>query len=178
MSCDCPCKVLYKSFSFLFLICPYSIIRHVCSTTVLCLKRFYNQFIEGRGKWLYECIRIKAIDFKLIFPLIIFPQQFSLLLLRLDLQSQAELLSLGWPLALVARIQMLNNNVRRGARCKNIFRYGKEWFSAPEFPFKLSRSLSFWPNNYIFFLFVIYKWNICKLWHRVINSCTFKLYCY
>lgn len=72
-SCDCSGKVLHKSFSFLFKICPYSIIRHVCNTTVHCLKRFYNQFMERRGKWLYECIRIKAIDFKLIFALIIFP---------------------------------------------------------------------------------------------------------
>lgn len=112
-SCDCPCKVLYKSSASFFLMCPYSIIRHVCNTTVLCLKRFYNQFIEGRGKWLYECIRIKAIDFKLIFPVITFPWQFSLLLPRLDFQSHAELLSLGWLLALVACIQTLNNNVRR-----------------------------------------------------------------
>lgn len=29
MSCDCPCKVLQKSFSFLFLIRPHSIIRRV-----------------------------------------------------------------------------------------------------------------------------------------------------
>lgn len=48
---------------------------------------------------------------------------------------------------------------------------------APEFPFKLARSLSFWPNT-VFFLPFIYRWNSCKLHCRVINYCILRFYCY
>lgn len=60
-------------------------------------------------------------------------------------------------------------------RSRNSDYFGKEWSCAPEFTFRLSCSLSFWQNNYVFFLCFIYKWNICKLWHRFINSLTFEL---